>query len=759
MTLLRKSTLRSVQRFAGFNKMKVRYFKEKAGSQGTSVTVDIPDREPIRISCGQLARMADGSAVVRSGDTSVMVTAVSKTKPTPAGFLPLTVDYRQKSAAAGRIPTNYFRRELGPSEHEILSSRIIDRSIRPLFPSNYFYETQVISNILSMDSVYDPVILAINGASTAVSLSDIPWNGPVGAVRIGLIDGETIVNPTRKEMENSSLNLVVTAAHQNLVVMLEASGDNVYQQDFLKAIKTGVRECQTIIQSIMKLQKEFGKEKRPTEASPVTEEIINLISTMSEMRLKEIFQNFSHDKFSRDDAVKNLKNNIVEKLKNEKIEDYNVDIALEAYNSVCKKVFRNLVLDDIRCDGRQFTDLRNISCEVDLYKPLHGSALFQRGQTQVLCTVSLDSLNSALHLDPISALTSGLKEKNFFLHYEFPPYATNEVGRMGPTMRREIGHGALAERALRPIIPQDFPFTIRLTSEVLESNGSSSMASVCGGSLALMDAGVPISNPCAGVAIGLVTQYNNDDTKHIEKYKILTDLLGIEDYMGDMDFKIAGTKKGISALQADIKIPGVPLKIIMESIMAGCEAKSKIIDIMNEVINKPRKDKKDCWPVTETIDIPMNKRGKLIGPGGVNLKKLMINTGSEVTFDEDTGLWNIFAPNMSAMNEAKQQINLLITSDNTPTLEFGGIYQAKVVEVRESGLMVTLYNNMKPALLHLSQLDQRKVNDARVLGFEVGQELTVKYFGVDPVSGHMRLSRKVLMGPSSNVVNNYQPKT
>ncbi|BET03201.1 polyribonucleotide nucleotidyltransferase [Nesidiocoris tenuis] len=729
----------------------IKHYSKKASTKDVdSVAVSFNNRTAeLRLSSTDFAQFADGCGVAQLGDTSVMVTVVSKTKPSSSNFMPLTVDYRQKAAAAGRIPTNYHRREMAPSEHEILTSRLIDRSLRPLFPSNYYYETQIVCNLLAVDGVYDPEVLCINASSLALSLSDVPWNGPVGAVRVGMIDNEPIVNPTRREMAASPLNLIVVAMSQNLVVMLESSAQNILQPDFLKAIKVGVKECQKIVQAISQLGKAKNKGKRDYTAVEIDENLMTAVRHLSEMRLKEIFQNTTHDKLSRDEAVKNVRVDVLDKIKAE-IDSINIDVASEAFGAVCKQIFRDLVLEnDVRCDGRSLTDLRDISVKVDLFKPLHGTAFFQRGQTQVLCTVSLDSPNSVLQVDPISMLTSGLKEKNFFLHYEFPPYAVKEIGRMGPAVRREVGHGALAEKGIRPVIPSDYPFTIRLTSEVLQSNGSSSMASICGGSLALMDAGVPIDAAVAGVAMGLITRYDNGDPKQIGEYKILTDILGIEDYMGDMDFKIAGTKKGITALQADIKIPGLPLKIVMETVMQACDAKSKIIDIMNRVINQPRIDKKSTMPVMELIEVPPNKRGQFIGPGGINLKRLLVNHGVQVTFQDDSGKYSIFAPNLEAMEEAKEIINKLISTDREPLLEFGGVYTAKIEEIRDIGVMVTLYQGMRPALLHVSQLDQRKVSDARVLNLEVGQEMQVKYFGLDPVSGQMRLSRKVLQGPSS----------
>lgn len=417
------------------------------------------------------------------------------------------------------------------------------------------------------------------------------------------------------------------------------------------------------------------------------------------------------------------------------------------YYEIVKKIFRLLIFEtNKRCDGRNLDELRKISCQVNLFKPLHGSALFQRGQTQVLCTVTLDSLESALKMDPMSMLLSGIREKNFFLHYEFPPYATNEIGRVGGVGRREMGHGALAEKGLRHVLPKDFPFAIRLTSEVLESNGSSSMATICGGCLALMDAGVPISTPVAGVAMGLITEYDETDPTRIVDYKILTDILGMEDYLGDMDFKIAGGKHGFTALQADIKVPGLPLKIIMETISNSYQAKTNILEIMGNVLSEPRKEHSDKMPVVEDMEIPVHLRGKLLGLGGINLKKLYLETGVHIN-PKDDNVYHLFAPNKAALKEAKEMIEKLLQKDREPTLEFGAIYTAKIVEIRETGVMVTLYSNMVPILLPNSQLDQRKVFHPSALGLDVGQELKVKYFGRDPVSGHMRISRKVLQEP------------
>ncbi|XP_064600913.1 polyribonucleotide nucleotidyltransferase 1, mitochondrial-like [Liolophura sinensis] len=719
-----------------------------------SVEVDIGGR-PLKLSTGQFARFADGTATAQHGDTSVLVTAVSKSKPSSSSFLPLTVDYRQKAAAAGRIPTNYLRRELGPSEKEILTSRMIDRSLRPLFPPGFFCETQLMCNLLAVDGKNDPDVLSINAASAALALSDIPWNGPVAAVRVGFIDNEVVINPTRRQMSQSTLNLVITGGERSQVVMLEASAENMLQQDFMKSIKQGIKETNSIILKIQELQRKYGKPKRElTLPNPYDNELVDTVKSLTSARLEQVLTDETHDKFSRDNALTEIRQGTLEKLK-ENYPDKDPGLLMEIINDVVKSVFRSLILDsNKRCDGRELTQLRDISCKVDLFRPLHGSAVFQRGQTQVLCTVSFDSPDSAMKADPISVMTGGLKEKNFMLHYEFPPYATNETGRPGAIGRRELGHGALAEKGLRPILPSNFPFTIRLTSEVLESNGSSSMASVCGGSLALMDAGVPVSDPAAGVAIGLVTRYNPDKPTDIKDYKVLTDILGIEDYMGDMDFKMAGTKKGITALQADIKIPGLPLRIVMEAIEQARDAKSEILRIMNETLAHPRVGQKENSPVIETLDVPIAKRSRFLGIGGCNLKKLQSEAGVTVSSIDETK-FQVFAPNQSAMDEAKEMIEEILAEEREPELEFGAVYTATIVEVRESGVMVQIHPKMQPVLIHNSQLDQRKVSHPSALGFEVGQEITAKYFGRDPVSGRIRLSRKVLFSPATTVIRNF----
>lgn len=721
------------------------------------VGVDLGEKK-LEISSGRLARFADGSAIVQLGETSVMVTAVSKTKPSPSQFMPLVVDYRQKAAAAGRIPTNYLRRELGTTDNEILTSRLIDRSIRPLFPAGYFYDTQVLCNLLAVDGVNDPDVLAINAASAALALSDIPWNGPIGAVRVGLVDGELLINPTRAEMSSSTLNLIVSGGPSSQVVMIEASAENVLQQDFCHAVKVGIKHTQQIIHAIQQLTREQKVTKRtPVKVFSVPADMVEYVRQVASESIYAVFTDYSHDKISRDEAINKVRLESEETIKDKfpQAEPFEV---IESFNTVCKDIFRNLVLNEYRrCDGRELTALRNISCEVDLFKPLHGSALFQRGQTQVLSSVTFDSLESSVKADIITTALSGIKDKNFMLHYEFPPYATNETGKVAGLNRRELGHGALAEKALRSVIPKEFPFTIRVTAEVLESNGSSSMASVCGGSLALMDAGVPISSAVAGVAVGLISKSNPQKPTEIQDYRLLTDILGIEDYLGDMDFKLAGTNKGITALQADVKIPGLPLKLVMEAIQQATVAKRDILGIMNKCIAKPRANRKENGPVVENVRVPVSKRARFVGPGGYNLRKLQAQTGATINqVDEET--FSVFAPTPGAMNEVLEFISEISKDDQEQQLEFGAVYTATITEIRDIGVMVKLYPNMSPVLLHNSQLDHKRIKHPTALGFEVGQQIQVKYFGRDPTDGRMRLSRKVLQSPAATVVKTLNEK-
>ncbi|RWS22441.1 polyribonucleotide nucleotidyltransferase 1-like isoform X1 [Leptotrombidium deliense] len=730
------------------------------------VEVELSKGRVFKLNIGKLARLADGCCVASSGNTNVMATAVSKATSFPnASFMPLTVDFRQKSSATGKIPSNFFRRDVGTSEREILTSRMIDRSIRPLFPAGYYGDTQVVCNLLSFDSHHDPDVLAINAASAALALSDIPWNGPVGAVRVGYVDKEIIINPTRKEMLLSTVNVVLTGTHNKCFIMIDGScNEPILLPDMLKILNTGLKETATIIKNIESLRNSFGKQKRVEKYLVPTDEQIDIVKSIAETRLREILTNYEHDKFSRDNELSIVREDVITKLK-ENFVDSELIVLTEAYNKALKSIYEDLVFEsNIRCDGRTPSQLRDINCEVNLLKPLHGSALFQRGQTQVLCSLTLDSIDSALKTDAISALIGGVKEKNFMLHYDFPSFATNEIGRTAVVGRREIGHGALAEKALRAVVPQNFPFTIRLNCEVLESNGSSSMASVCAGSLALLDAGVNIV-PAAGVAMGLISRkVDNKDGEQdspTTEYKVLTDILGFEDYLGDMDFKIAGTKKGFTAIQLDTKVQnGLPMKVVMDAFNGAANAKKEILSLMNSVIGKPNEQKQLSWPVIEKIEIPPHKRSKFIGFSGHNLKRMVDQIGVRINADDEfENTFVVFAPNKEAMEEANEFISKLIADEVTePQLDFGGIYTAKIVEIKDNGVMIELYPNMRPTLLHLKELDQRKVGHPSALGLEVGQEIQVKYFGRDPVSGYMRISRRVLQITTARAQNLIQTK-
>lgn len=731
----------------------------------------------IQFEAANLAKFADGSCLCTLGDTSVLVTVVSKpSQRASSGFLPLTVDYKQKAAAAGRIPMTHLRRDIGFTEKEVLTGRMIDRSVRPSFPKGYNVETQIVCNLLAADGHNEPDILAINGASASLAMSDIPWTGPIGAVRMGFIGDNLIVNPTRLELVNSRLNLVVAANSIGNFVMLDGScREPMLITDICKALRASTKECIAVIDSIMKLQRTFGRPKRELiNTDKPTSDQIEFLMMLCRGNVHNILSNHTFDKTSRDEAMQCVRERIVQRF-NEKFPNARSNVFDHAFSRIVRIVYKSILnRSQIRCDGRKFDDIRPISCQVDLYKPLHGSALFQRGQTQVFCSTTIDSVETAYRPDPLSLLTSGMKDKNFMLHYEFPPFATNEIGRVAAAPgRREIGHGALAEKALSPLVPDQNEMTIRLNCEVLESNGSSSMASVCAGSMSLMDASIDFREHVAGVSIGLISDLDEQelyldkpnkkklDSLPKESYNMLTDILGFEDYIGDMDFKIAGTRKGVTAVQLDVKpVVGIPNWVIYKGVQKAHSAKEKIIQLMGKAIPGPRKRKKSNHPVTKTIYIAPQKRSQFIGFGGANLKKLTAQIGVRVTIlddgqtgeliakkeDDKTGNVRIFAPNMDAMEEAEEFIESILEKSYVPNVEldFNGIYTATIEEIRPNGVMVSLYTNMTPTLLPLSQLDIKTVKHPSALKLVPGQQIQVKYFGRDPATGQIRLSRKSL---------------
>uniref|UniRef100_A0A2P2I4N6 polyribonucleotide nucleotidyltransferase n=1 Tax=Hirondellea gigas TaxID=1518452 RepID=A0A2P2I4N6_9CRUS len=719
------------------------------------VTAIFSNGHKLSLSSGCHAQLADGAVLATMGGTKVLVATVSKHSDTSSrakDFLPLTVEYKQKSAAAGRVPNNHLRREIGMSDFEILTTRMIDRSIRPLFPEGFKDDTNVIGSLQAVDGVHSPDVIAINAASAALAVSPIPWGGPVGAVRMGFCDGEVMVNPTRKEMKHSEIDLVVTAGPKRMTVMLEGGCNNVLLQHLLKTIKAGVSECQAVVRAIEELANKAGKPKRTFVKHQIPDEIFGAVDTLCKVAITEVLSDYSHDKQSRDLAISDIRNNMMTKLSQDfpgQVFDLNA-----AFNQLFKSTFRRLILDtQIRCDGRNYTHVREISCQADIYDTVHGSSMFRRGQTQVQCTVAFKGLHADSPINPLLNATGGAKEQNFLLHYNFPQFSTNELIRPGGGgfTRREIGHGALAERALRPLLPKDLPLTVLLSANVLMSNGSSSMGTVCGGSMALFDAGVKLSAPAAGVAIGLIT--DTDDEGNITNHCLLTDILGIEDYLGDMDFKIAGTRKGITALQADIKLKGLPLSIVMDALMAATAPRAQIISEMNEAISRPR-ESKDTWPVVSTFTVPPSRRSKV---NGFTLKNLQANHDIEIWWEDGNQL-KLFAANPQVHEEVREVLDTLL-QDKEPTLEFGAIYSATITELRPNGVMVQLYDDMTPALLHISQLDIKKVQHPSALGLQVGQSIKVKHFGRDPSSGQLRLSRRAIQAASQIPKNLHSTET
>lgn len=743
-------------RWVGGRPWLTRTFRRGLKTSLSDVVIPLAQGPPLILNCGKLAKMADGSAVMRQGDTSVLTTAVCPTGSSNgeaefASFVPLTVNYKQKFAAAGRIPTNFMRREMGVSEKEILTARMIDRSLRPLFPPGFGRETQLVCNLLAVDGVHDPAVVAINAASAALAASNIPWNGPVGAVRVGWVDRALVLNPTRSALARSQLNLIVSGNARDEVIMLEAEANGVDRAALVDAIHYGTESAGLIARTVAENTQHVVKRATHFQ-SELPAELLADMRTLCYDPLKAANLDFSHDKQSRGEVTFAIRDRAVSDLR-QKYPNHDNSVFHACFVQLYKDLVKDLLFhQNVRVDGRAWDQIRPIVCERDLHKPLHGSALFQRGQTQVLCTVALDSPESALKADPLSVMTGGLKEKNFFVHYEFPPYATNEIG-LSTVGRRELGHGALAEKGLRAVIPPNYPFTIRLTSEVLESNGSSSMASICGGSLALLDAGVPISQSAAGVALGLVTECEHGK---INRHQVLVDILGLEDFLGDMDFKMSGTKDGgITALQADIKIPGLPLNIVDDAVEKGVEAIGRILDIMSSCIKEPRTDKTNL-PVTEVLTIPAHKRNSFVGPGGRNLKKMQSEIGVQISQGNDDSSWTIFAPNAESLAEAHEMIEQLMTEEFAPEFEFGAIITVKVLEIKERGANVELHPNLSPVFIPVAQLAAQKVQNTSVLDLKVGEELQVKYYGHDPVTGSVRLSRKALLLANASAVRRLQ---
>ncbi|KAM3728390.1 Polyribonucleotide nucleotidyltransferase 1 [Dirofilaria immitis] len=711
--------------------------------------IGVGGRDVIHFEAGHIARLADGAAVVSQGDTSVLATVVGKQSSAGdmADFMPLTVDFQQSASAVGRIPTNYLRRELQRNDSDILASRMIDRSIRPLFPENYSGETQIICKPLAIDDDGDPVILGLNAASTALTLSDIPWEGPIGAVRIALIDNEIVINPSRKNMKSSSLDLVIAGCDfGKRILMIDMDGCEIEIEKFSECIKTGLKAVSYLIQAINKVKDSCGRQKRQNINGEIDIDMISLTEEMQILcgdQLYDILTDVEHDKLSRDRAISELGDHMLEKLK-----ERNTPHKLRhAFKNLLKRSLREaLFKNERRCDGRKFDELRPVNIKMDVHKKLHGSTLFQRGQTQVFGTVTFDAPSAAFQPDALSQLLGAQQKKMFMLHYQFPSFATTAISSSLRTSRRELGHGALAEKALKRLIPEDFPYCLRLACDVLESNGSSSMASVCAGCLALLDAGVQMKAPAAGIAMGLIIDEGRSD------YRILTDINGLEDFAGDMDFKVAGTVSGYTAMQLDLKVPGIKPEIVIESLKQARNGLEHLLLVMKKAQPQWRNHFKSTVPVHETIPIAIYKRHIIFRSGGYNAKLIESETGAKISVEDDTNI-SIFAPNKMKLEEAKMMLNKMFENENEIELVFGAMYKAEIVDVLEHGVLVTLHKGMKPILLKNSNLDARNVAHAKVLGFKSGQKIIIQYLGRDPITGYHRISRKTLQSASLPIQN------
>ena len=686
---------------------------------------------PIVIETGKLAKLADGAVTVRYNDTLVIVTAVSATKIKEGqDFFPLTVEYRERAAAVGKIPGGYFKREGRPSEKEILTCRMTDRPLRPLFPKGYLYDTQIITTLLSADGENDPDILSINGASAALMVSDIPFGGPVGAVRVGRINGQFITQPTHAQMDLSDLDLVYVGSESE-IIMIEGSALELPEADFKAALDFAQEQVQIVIKLQKDLASRVNKAKRTLPLYVTKPEFVEMAYDLVKDRIEGAI--YRPSKVERYSAVGALKDEVAVAIKAKYPEATAFDIS-SAFDQVQIKAFRAAILDkQKRSDGRAVTEIRPLSGEVGLLPRSHGSSLFARGETQALCLATLAPSDEAQELD---GYTGGDVTKRFILHYNFPPFSVGETGRVGGLNRREIGHGALAERSVLAVIPSenDFPYAIRVSSEVMESNGSTSMASVCGGILALMDAGVPIKTPVAGISVGLVTDY--DDADNLKRYLMLDDILGSEDHYGDMDFKLCGTKDGVTGFQLDLKLAGIPLSLMKEAIDRAVISRAKILGFMETVINGPRTELSQFAPRIETIQINPEKIGLVIGPGGKNIKSIVAETGAEINIEDD-GRVKIYSHNGDAMERAKEII-LGMVGD----IEVGKIYRGRVVTLKDFGAFVEVLPG-KDGLVHISEWTDTRVNRMDDVA-KVGDEVWVKCIGQDD-KGRSKLSRKAAM--------------
>jgi polyribonucleotide nucleotidyltransferase len=671
-----------------------------------------------------MAKQASGAVVVRYGDTVVLSTAVaSKVERANVDFLPLTVDYQEKAYAAGKIPGGFFKREGRQSEKEILSSRLIDRPIRPLFPEGYYYDTQVIASVLSIGDESSMDLMGMISSSAALSISDIPFSGPIGAVRVGLLDGKLVINPGQKEIETSTLNLVV-AGTADAIMMVEGGARELTEDQMLEALETAHREIKKIVALQKDLVAKVGKPKRTVKTVEIDKGLAEQVAALAMERLRTSI--IISDKLERQRTLDALLDEIKQKLKKEDEPTRNVQISTIFFGLEKDEVRKIILEKNIRTDGRKPDEIRPISSAVGLLPRTHGSALFTRGETQALVVATLGTSEDEQRIDALE----GEYYKTFMLHYNFPPFSVGETKPLRGPGRREVGHGALAERALKPMVPtkQEFPYTIRLVSDILESNGSSSMATVCGGTLALMDAGVPIKAPVAGIAMGLI--------KEGDKVVVLSDILGLEDHLGDMDFKVTGTSKGITALQMDMKIEGITIDVMRRALKQAKDGRLHILGKMLETIEAPRKDLNPYAPRIITMQINPDKIKDVIGSGGKVIRSIVEQTGAKIDI-EDSGVINIASSDEAAANKAKEIIKGIVQD-----AEVGKLYMGKVRKIMDFGAFVEIFPGTD-GLLHISQISEHrleKVTDE----LKEGDEVLVKVLEIDR-QGKIRLSRKEAM--------------
>ncbi len=687
-----------------------------------SKEVEIGGRK-LSIETGRFAKQANGAVMVRYADSMVLVSAVAAEEAKEdQDFFPLQVEYREKTSAAGKIPGGYIKREGRPSEKEILSARLVDRPIRPLFPDSYMNETQIIAFVLSYDGENDTDVLAATGASAALLISDIPFNGPISEVRVGRINGEFIVNPTHQQLKESDIELVV-AGTADSIMMVEGESKEVSESDLLGALKFAQGEIKKLIDLQNELREAVGKTKREVPVKEIPQELMDAVKEKALEPFKEIVHSVL-TKEERSAKNKELTSSVVEQLSESFPESEKLIKAI--MHDIEKDLMRERILDEgVRLDGRNTTQIRPITVETSVLPRTHGSALFTRGETQSLTSVTLGTKNDEQTVDGLIEEYS----KKFMLHYNFPPFSVGEVGRMTGVGRREIGHGNLAERALKVMFPEEsvFPYTVRVISDILESNGSSSMATVCAGSLALFDAGVPLRKPVAGIAMGLV--------KEGEKFSVLSDILGNEDHLGDMDFKVAGTAEGITAFQMDIKIEGISFEIMENALNQAKDGRMHILGIMNEAINQPREHLSPYAPRLIQIKIDTDQIGLVIGPGGKTIQGMQRLFGVDIAIEDD-GTVNIASPDRDSAARCKEHIKKL-----TATPEVGETYDGVVTKIMDFGAFVEILPG-KEGLLHISQIDNKRVNKVTDY-FKEGDKVTVKLLKIE--NGKYSLSRKELL--------------